>query len=81
VGEPKHPLRWRMDLISRRESLWHELASYRHTASSRYHRLLVGHERFSSEICFSRYLNFCGIPFRDCRALRGLLYKDRTDQR
>ena len=80
VGKPNHPLRWRKDLINRRESLVHALASYRHTTSSRYHRLLVGHERFASEICFSRYLNFCGIPFRDCRALRGLLYMDRNEQ-
>ena len=80
VGQPDHPLRWRQALIHGGASLGHALARYRHTPSSRYHRLLVGHERFSSEICFSRYLNFCGIPFRDCRALRGLLYMDRNRQ-
>ena len=80
VGQPNHPWRWRQALIDGGASLGHALASYRDTPSSRYHRLLVGHERFSSEICFSRYLNFCGIPFRDCHALRGLLYRDRNQQ-
>jgi len=56
------------------------LTHHKASQSAQYHRLLKGNPRFASEISFARFLNFCGIPFHDCVALRGFLYSDRSEQ-
>ena len=80
VGTPQHPRPWRQALLANEKQLTQALESHNSNESARYHRLLKGDPRFASEICFSRFLNFCGIPFHDCQALRGFLYSDRSKQ-
>lgn len=80
VGTPQHPRPWRQALLAGEQHLTQALAHYKSSQSAHYHRLLKGNPRFASEISFSRFLNFCGIPFHDCVALRGFLYSDRSEQ-
>ena len=80
VGSPQHPRTWRQALIADEQRLSQALAEHIPSTNAPYHRLLKGDPRFASEICFSRFLNFCGIPFHDCPALRGFLYRDRSQQ-
>lgn len=80
VGRPPTPSLWRRQLEAAEPSLAEALSKRRDHGSEHFHRLLKGHTRFASEICFSRFLNFCGIPFRDCKGLRGFLYNDRQMQ-
>ena len=56
------------------------LANHNPDTNAPYQQLLKGDPRFASEISFSRFLNFCGISFHDCRALREFLYSDRSIQ-
>ena len=79
VGTPNHPRPWRHSLLAAEQRLTQALAAHSPTSSESYHSLLVGHPRFASEISFCRFLNFCGIPFHDCPALRGFLYRDRSE--
>lgn len=80
VGTPGDPTSWREILREGGQKLAAELAAFRPSPTTEYHRILRGHERFASEICFSRFLNFCGVSFQDCRGLRGFLYNDRKIQ-
>ena len=80
IGTPADPTSWREILTAGGQKLAEELAAFRPGPIVEYHRILRGHERFASEICFSRFLNLCGIPFQDCRGLRGFLYNDRKTQ-
>ena len=80
VGRPPTPSLWRRQLEATEPSLTEALSKRRNQGPEQFHRLLKGHTRFASEICFSRFLNFCGIPFRDCKGLRGFLYSDRHIQ-
>ena len=41
------------------------------------HRLIPGHPRFASEICFARFLNFNGIHTHNTASLLGFLRTDR----
>ena len=80
VGTPQHPRPWRQALLANEQRLTQALAHHKASQSAHYHRLLKGNPRFASEISFARFLNFCGIPFHDCVALRGFLYSDRSEQ-
>ena len=80
VGTPQHPRAWRQALLADEQHLTQALANHNPDTNAPYHRLLKGDPSFASEICFSRFLNFCGIPFHDCPALRGFLYSDRSMQ-
>ena len=80
IGTPASPHLWRRQLEAAEAGLAQALNNRRDQGAERFHKLLKGHPRFASEICFSRFLNFCGIPFRDCIGLRGFLYSDRTLQ-
>ncbi|MCB4389378.1 hypothetical protein [Synechococcus sp. MU1617] len=80
IGRPPTPSLWRRKLEKIDPSLVQALGNRRNQGPEHFHRLLRGHPRFASEICFSRFLNFCGIPFRDCKGLRGFLYSDRLMQ-
>ena len=80
IGTPADPTSWRKILTAGGQKLAEELAAFRSSPNVEYHRILRGHERFASEICFSRFLNFCGLPFQDCLGLRGFLYNDRKTQ-
>ena len=80
VGTPGDPTSWRETLTAGGQNLVEELAAFRPSPIAEYHRILRGHERFASEICFSRFLNFCGLPFKECFGLRGFLYNDRKNQ-
>ena len=80
IGTPASPYLWRRQLEAAEPSLAQALSKRRNHGAEQFHKLLKGHPRFASEICFSRFLNFCGIPFRDCVGLRGFLYSDRALQ-
>ena len=77
VGKPQSTDAWRKDLDTRFHELSKALHEFRPGPSTTYHRLFQGHPKFASEVCFARFLNSKGIPFRDCYSLRGFLYKDR----
>jgi hypothetical protein len=78
IGRPASTEAWRQQLIDGGPDLAAALARFQPGADTSYHRLFRGHPRFASEVCFARYLNFLGIPFRDCHGLRGFLYSDRS---
>lgn len=80
IGRPQSTHAWRQLLSAGGPPLATALSQPITHSDTPLHSLLTGHERFASEICFARYLNFCGVPFRDCRGLRGFLYNDRTQQ-
>jgi len=80
TGTPPTPSLWRGQLETAEPSMAQALSKRRDKSAEQFHKLLKGHPRFASEICFSRFLNFCGIPFRDCKGLRGFLYSDRLLQ-
>ena len=78
IGQPSSTEQWREQLIAGGQQLAIALRSFQPGADAAYHRLFRGHDRFASEVCFARFLNFTGIPFRECRSLRGFLYSDRS---
>lgn len=78
IGRPASTEAWRRQLADGGDALALALARFQGDEQSRYHRLFQGHSRFASEVCFARFLNFNGIPFRDCPSLRGFLYSDRS---
>lgn len=78
IGEPESTESWRERLIAGGPDLAQALARFQANGATRYHRLFQGHPRFASEVCFARFLNLMGLPFRDCRSLRGFLYSDRS---
>ena len=78
VGQPESTEKWRKLLIDGGKDLSVSLARYEYDEHSRFYRLFQGHQRFASEVCFARFLNFNGIPFHDCYSLRGFLYSDRN---
>ncbi|WP_186469820.1 hypothetical protein [Synechococcus sp. A18-25c] len=78
VGTPSNTEIWRQQLHKGGRSLADSLAKFKPNHDTKYHRLFKGHPRFASEVSFARFLNFNGIPFRDCRSLRGFLYSDRN---
>lgn len=45
--------------------------------SKQLHRLVPGHPRFASEICFARFLNFNGIRTQNTPGMLGFLRSDR----
>ena len=78
IGQPETTDAWRQRLREGGDDLATALAEFRPGPNTTYHRLFQGHPRFASEVSFARFLNFNGIPFRDCRSLRGFLYSDRN---
>ena len=78
IGQPSSTEQWREQLVQGGQQLAIALRSFQPGADAAYHRLFRGHDRFASEVCFARFLNFTGIPFRECRSLRGFLYSDRS---
>ena len=78
IGQPETTEAWRQLLNEGGDGLATALAQFQPKPNTRYHRLFKGHARFASEVSFARFLNFNGIPFRDCRSLRGFLYSDRN---
>jgi hypothetical protein len=79
VGEPVSVADLRRTLIDGGAALARALARFQPTARERYLSLFKGHPRFASEVCFVRFLQFCGIPWRENRALRGFLRGDREE--
>ena len=78
IGQPETTEAWRQVLLEGGYGLATALAQFKPGPNTKYHRLFEGHPRFASEVSFARFLNFTGIPFRDCRSLRGFLYSDRN---
>ena len=78
IGQPETTEAWRQVLLEGGYGLATALAQFKPGPNTKYHRLFQGHPRFASEVSFARFLNFNGIPFRDCRSLRGFLYSDRN---
>ena len=78
IGQPETTEAWRQVLLKGGDGLATALAQFKPGPNTTYHRLFQGHPRFASEVSFARFLNFNGIPFRDCRSLRGFLYSDRN---
>jgi hypothetical protein len=78
IGQPETTEVWRQRLLEGGDGLATALAQFKPGPNTTYHRLFQGHPRFASEVSFARFLNFNGIPFRDCRSLRGFLYSDRN---
>ena len=77
IGQPKTTECLRQRLIEGGSLLANKLSEFKPKSNTAYHRLFQGHPRFASEVSFARFLNFNGIPFRDCYSLRGFLYSDR----
>ncbi len=78
VGRPETTEAWRQRLFEGGDALAAALAQFKPGPNTAYHRFFKGHPRFASEVSFARFLNFNGIPFRDCHSLRGFLYSDRN---
>jgi hypothetical protein len=78
VGTPASVAELRASLEAGGSPLAAALAGFRPAPQEPYVRLFEGHSRFASEVCFARFLNFCGIATRENRALRGFLRADRT---
>ena len=77
VGRPASVAALRAVIQAGGSTLAQQLSAFQPQANEPYHRLFQGHPRFASEVCFARYLNLCGIPARENRALRGFLRQDR----
>jgi hypothetical protein len=77
VGEPVSVPDLRGRLEAGGAPLARALAAFRPRPDERYVRLSQGHARFASEVCFARFLLFCGIAWRQNQALRGFLRGDR----
>jgi hypothetical protein len=80
VGEPVSVEELRKRLREGGGALAAALARFRPGPQERYHRFFRGDARFASEVCFARFLNFCGIPTHQNRSLRGFLRNDRASQ-
>ena len=78
VGEPKNLVEWRENLENDQTSLTHSLATYQNGTPDSLYSMLKGHEQFSSEICFAKFLNYTGIKFNELYDLRGFLCNDRN---
>ena len=78
IGRPETTDLWRQHLSDGGDALQSALAQFKPGPNVAYHHLFQGHPRFASEVSFARFLNFNGIPFRDCPSLRGFLYSDRS---
>ncbi len=78
IGRPDTTEALRKQLLEGGDALATALAQFKPGPDTSYHRLFQGHLRFASEVSFARFLNFNGIPFRDCYSLRGFLYSDRN---
>ena len=78
IGQPETTESFRQCLLEGGNSLANKLSVFQPKSTTTYHRLFKGHPQFASEVSFARFLNFNGIPFRDCYSLRGFLYSDRN---
>ena len=85
VGQPKTVEDLREILSSGGEDLAKSLQQWRpddnssmqNQYSKQLHRLVPGHPRFASEICFARFLNFNGIRTQNSPGMLGFLRSDR----
>ena len=85
VGEPKTVEDLRAILTLSRKNLAKSLQQWRPDDNSnmqnqyakQLHRLVPGHPRFASEICFARFLNFNGIRTQNSPGMLGFLRSDR----
>lgn len=85
VGQPKTVEDLRKILSSGGENLAKALQQWRpndnsnmlNQYSKQLHRLVPGHPRFASEICFARFLNFNGIKTQNSPGMLGFLRSDR----
>ena len=77
IGQPESIKKWKERLIEGGENLAKDLSKFKPKPNTKYHQLFKGNPKFASEVSFARFLNFNGIPFRDCYSLRGFLYRDR----
>ena len=85
VGEPSTVEELREVLSKGGENLTRRLQKWKATEKTgtrdhymkQLHRLIPGHPRFASEICFARFLNFNGIYTHNTASLLGFLRSDR----
>ena len=91
VGQPATVEKLRETLISGGDELSKALQQWRipeyrektNTPSlymNQLHRLVSGHPRFASEVCFARFLNFNGIQAHNSPGLLGFLRSDRRER-
>lgn len=64
-------------LRNKQEILTTSFSDFQAKDSSEYITFFKGDSKFASEISFANFLNLVGIPFNDCKSLRGFLYEDR----
>lgn len=85
VGQPKTVNDLRETLISGGKDLarsfqqWrpHDGCNMQNQYSKQLHRIIPGHPRFASEICFARFLNLNGIRTQSSPGMLGFLRSDR----
>lgn len=78
VGRPARVQELRQVLQGGGRELASALARFRAQPDEPFLRLFQGHPRFASEVCFARFLNFCGVAAHGNRALQGFLRSDRS---